>query len=349
MIELVRGNLLEADADALVNTVNTAGVMGRGIAFQFKRAFPANYEAYRAACKRGEVVPGQMFIHPTGQLHGPRYIVNFPTKRHWKSKSRLEDVREGLEALAADIRRLELRSVAVPPLGCGLGGLAWDQVLPLIHEHLGSLQDVRVLVYEPRGAPAPEAMPTRTERPSLSRSTAILLGLIEQYRVPRYEDDATLLEAHKLLYFQQAAGEDLGLDYERGPYGPYATNLRHLLQRIEGHYVTGYGDATDRPDCPLRPVAEHLAEAEQIRAQDPDTQRRFARVAQLIEGFETPFGLELLATTHYVVATEPEPPKAAEVPPLVHAWSPRKARIFPADMIQAAYQRLCDEGWIQPG
>ncbi|MCO5761728.1 MAG: macro domain-containing protein, partial [Chromatiaceae bacterium] len=128
MFELTRGNLLEADVEAVVNTVNTEGVMGKGVALQFRKAYPDNYEAYRRACEADEVQPGRMFIFDRQALTNPRFIVNFPTKRHWRSPSRMEDIESGLKALVADVHRLGIRSVAVPPLGCGLGGLPWPEV-----------------------------------------------------------------------------------------------------------------------------------------------------------------------------------------------------------------------------
>jgi O-acetyl-ADP-ribose deacetylase (regulator of RNase III) len=149
MIELTQGDILQSEADALVNTVNCVGVMGRGLALQFKRAFPANFAAYAAACKRAEVRPGSMHIVETGQLTNPRFIVNFPTKRHWKDRSRIADIDAGLDALIADVKRLGIKSIAVPPLGCGLGGLDWADVRPRIERSFAALPDVRVLVYEP--------------------------------------------------------------------------------------------------------------------------------------------------------------------------------------------------------
>jgi O-acetyl-ADP-ribose deacetylase (regulator of RNase III) len=146
-IERGRGDLLEAKVDALVNPVNTVGVMGKGLALEFKRAFPDNFRAYAAACKRGEVVIGRM--HVTQRLSPPRFIINFPTKDHWRSPSKLDYVRAGLVDLVAQIRSLEIESVAMPALGCGLGQLAWDEVKPLIHEALGGLNGVRVLLFEP--------------------------------------------------------------------------------------------------------------------------------------------------------------------------------------------------------
>ena len=148
MIEYRSGDLLAADADAIVNPVNCAGAMGRGLARQFRDAFPDNYRAYREACRRGEVRVGDMLVFETGAR--PRFVVNFPTKRHWRPKSRVEDLELGLTALAAEIARLDVRSVAVPALGCGEGGLDWTLVRPLIAAALEPLTDVRVLVYEPR-------------------------------------------------------------------------------------------------------------------------------------------------------------------------------------------------------
>ena len=153
VIEYKTGDLLAEKADALVNAVNCVGNMGAGIALQFKKAWPENFRAYAAACRDGEVQPGRMFVFETRQLAPPRYIINFPTKRHWRSNSRLEDIDAGLGALAAEIRRLDLHSVAVPRLGAGLGGLPWNEVRGRIERTLGALPDLRVVVFEPRGAP----------------------------------------------------------------------------------------------------------------------------------------------------------------------------------------------------
>lgn len=153
MIRYVQGDILEAQAEALVNTVNCVGVMGRGIALQFKRAFPSNYKVYAAACKRGEVQPGRMLVFETGELTGPRYIINFPTKVHWRGKSRIEHIESGLEALVAEIQARDIRSIAIPPLGSGLGGLDWTEVHPLIDRAMSEVPDVEVEVYEPVGVP----------------------------------------------------------------------------------------------------------------------------------------------------------------------------------------------------
>ena len=161
------GNLLEAEVDALVNTVNTVGVMGKGIALQFKNAFPDNYDAYRRACADEAVRLGEMFVFETGVLGRPRWIINFPTKQHWRARSRLHHIESGLAALCATIREHEIKSIAVPPLGCGSGGLDWADVLPLILTRLDEL-DVEVWIYPPDGAPAAGEMVVATERPVLT-------------------------------------------------------------------------------------------------------------------------------------------------------------------------------------
>jgi O-acetyl-ADP-ribose deacetylase (regulator of RNase III) len=167
MIRQVQGNLLDADVDALVNTVNTVGVMGKGIALQFKIAFHGNYRAYREACKRGEVRLGRMFAFDAGQLVRPRWVINFPTKQHWKSSSRLKDIDAGLDDLRRLLVEAGIQSVAIPPLGCGNGGLDWADVLPLIERKLDGL-DIDILVFSPAGAPHPAEMTNRTARPELS-------------------------------------------------------------------------------------------------------------------------------------------------------------------------------------
>lgn len=147
-IEMRTGDILAADVEAIVNPVNCVGVMGRGLALQFKQAYPANFKAYKAACDAHLVCPGQMFISETGTV-SPRYVINFPTKRHWKDRSYIEDIDSGLLALADEVRERFIRSIAVPALGAGLGGLDWNDVLPRIKAALNDIQDLRVLVFEP--------------------------------------------------------------------------------------------------------------------------------------------------------------------------------------------------------
>lgn len=347
MLELKRGDILTADAEALVNTVNCVGVMGRGIALQFRKAFPENFAEYKAACDRGELNPGAVLVYATGQLTNPRYIVNFPTKKHWRGKSRLSYIDSGLRALVEEIRRRGIRSIAIPPLGCGLGGLEWSDVRPRIEAAIGALADVDVLLYEPTGAPEAEAMVKTAAPPRMTVGRAALVGLMDRYLAALMDPFVSLLEIHKLMYFMQEAGEGLKLRYSKAPYGPYAENLRHVLNHIEGHFIRGYADAEDAPDKQIEVLPEAVQQAEAFLETHEDTRRHFGRVVELVEGFETPFGLELLSTVHWVVTRE-----GAVTPDQViaqtHAWNPRK-RMFQADQIRTAFNVLKEKGWTARG
>lgn len=344
MITFTRGDILDSRAEALVNTVNCVGVMGRGIALQFKNAFPDNFKAYAAACRRDEVQPGLMFVYDTGQLTGPRWIINFPTKRHWRGKSRIEDIRDGLAALAREIRQRGIRSVAVPPLGAGLGGLEWRRVRALIEEHLAELEDVTVEVFEPDEAARDRRRNRSSEVPKVTPGRAALVDLMRRYLGGLMDPSVSLLEVHKLMYFLQAAGEPLRLRYVKGPYGPYAENLRHVLREIEGHLVAGYADGGDVPDKQLRLVPGAIEEADAVLAEHPDTRQRFDRISRLVEGFETPYGLELLATVHWVMGQQGLEGDE-EVLQAVHGWNDRK-RQFTAPQVVLAAERLSAGGWF---
>ena len=254
MITYKTGDILTEDAEAIVNTVNCIGVMGRGIALQFKNAFPANFKSYAAACKREEVQPGRMFVFETGGLTNPKFIINFPTKRHWRGESRMEDIESGLKALTDAIKEKGIQSIAIPPLGSGLGGLDWSQVRSKIEETLKELQDVQAIIYEPKGAPETDRMVHNREVPKMTAGRAALVELIRRYLGGLLDPFVTLLEVHKLMYFMQVAGEPLKLKYTKGLYGPYAENLRHVLNAIEGHFVSGYADGGDEPDKQLKLV-----------------------------------------------------------------------------------------------
>lgn len=344
MIHHATGNLLQADVEALVNTVNCDGFMGKGIALQFKQAWPGNFDAYAKACLAEQVRPGQMFIWETGRMVNPRYIINFPTKRHWRGKSRITDIQDGLHALVADVQRLGIKSIAVPPLGCGNGGLDWSEVRPLIESAFEELPDVNVQMFSPLGAPAAKAMPVNTLKPAMTISRALFVRAMHQYETLSYR--LTLLEIQKLMYFLQEAGEPLKLRFQAGLYGPYATNLNKVLERMEGHLIRGYGDS-QKPDTEIELLPDAVKEADLFLRDHPIPRERISKVSDLIQGFETPYGMELLSSVHWVCthqeprATTPE--KAIE---LVHGWNERKQKMFRAEHICAAYQRLCELAWI---
>jgi O-acetyl-ADP-ribose deacetylase (regulator of RNase III) len=344
MIELKQGNILSARADVLVNTVNCVGVMGRGIALQFAKAFPDMLKAYESLCKQEQLKPGTVHVYDLNRFQPPHYVINFPTKRHWRDKSRIEDIDAGLQALVHALRRLGIRSVAVPPLGCGLGGLDWNDVRPRIEQAFASLPGVQVLLFEPRGAPSPEEMARTDKTPRMTDGRASLLGLMRRYLAAVLDPWISLLEIHKLMYFMQESGQALNLTFRKGTYGPYAENLRHVLKCIEGHFVVGYGDAADEPDKPIYLKPEALQQAEEFLADHPDVHKRFDRVAKLIDGFETPFGMELLSTVHWVVTREnaksPEQAIAA-----TYGWNERK-RMFSEEHVRIAWKTLQQNQWF---
>jgi len=345
VIEFKTGDILTEDAEALANTVNCVGIMGRGVALKFKEAFPENFKAYALACRRQEVQPGRMFVFNTGKLTNPRYIINFPTKRHWRGKARIEDIEKGLKALVGEVRSRGIRSLAIPPLGAGLGGLDWAVVRPRIERAFLALSDVRIVVFEPQPASAAESKAKRGKVPEMTPGRAALVGLIDRYLAGLLDPFVTLLEVHKLMYFMQEAGERLRLRFVAGPYGPYAENLRYVLKAIEGYYVSGYGEGGDEPGKPLEPVPGATADAEAALKSHPKTRARFERVAQLVEGFESPFGLELLSTVHWV-ATRDRPASEAALLTRVYAWGDRK-RQFSPQQIRLARRLLAEKGWIE--
>lgn len=341
MIELRKDDILEAQAEALVNTVNTVGVMGKGVALQFKRAFPDNYKAYANACKRGEVEVGKVFVFDRNTLENPRYIINFPTKRHWRGRSKIEYIQTGLEDLVRQVRDLNIRSIALPPLGCGYGGLDWDEVRALIEEASSRLPDVEFFVYEPQEATAPKTLAAKEPRPKLTPARAALLKLFAAYEA--WGDHIGRLEAQKIAYFLQNAGMDLKLNFVKSQYGPHAETLNHVLKRLEGYYFKGYGDMSTSSRIRLVPETAEMADS--YLEDHPEVQEPIKRTEQVVAGFESRYGMELLATVHWVACHE-----GAEdfdsVLKAIQSWSQHKKYGFAEEHIRTAWEHLLEEGWI---
>lgn len=345
-IKLIQGDLLrQADVDAIVNTVNCVGVMGKGIALQFKNKWPANFTAYAAACKAGDVQVGRMFVFDAGGLVKPHYIINFPTKDHWRGQSKLAYVRDGLLDLVAQVEYLNIKSIAIPPLGCGNGGLDWAVVQPLIEQAFAALPDVEARVFEPVGAPPAKTMEVRTARPKMTAGRAAILKVMDTYRVLGY--GLSKVEAQKLAYFLQAAGQDLRLQFVQHQYGPYSDGLRHALQRMEGHFIRGLGDGVVAAE--IEPLEEALAEADAFIRTTGDTalSKHVGQVGGLIEGFQSSYGMELLATVHWVATHPPAAQSLDEAVRRVHQWNRRKQTLMSREHITVAWERLTSTGWLR--
>jgi O-acetyl-ADP-ribose deacetylase (regulator of RNase III) len=340
MITFHRTNLLHSNAEALVNTVNTVGIMGKGVALQFKEHFPLNYKLYKKACETGEVRLGRMFATETAQLTGTKYIINFPTKADWRSYSKLSYIAEGLDDLVKLIREKQIKSIAIPPLGCGNGGLDWNDVKPLIVSKLSPLEGaVEIEVFEPGHHTYTK---TTKSSPKLTKARALAVALADRYTVLGF--DISHLEIQKLAYFLQELGQaDLRLKYEKGHYGPYATNLKHLLAHLEGSFFKGQIRFQDmKPTDSLQLVQSQLEEVNRVidRELTVEEKQRLEQLSKLIEGFESPFGLELLATVHWARRELGANASLVSVEKYIHAWSVRKKGLMTTTQIETGLQRI---------
>jgi len=357
MIEYREGNLLVAHAQALVNTVNTVGVMGKGIALQFKEAFPENFRAYSVACKSGGVTIGAMFVTETRRLDDPRWIINFPTKKHWRDPSKLEYVEAGLKDLVRVVRERAIESMALPPLGCGHGGLDWALVRPLIVAAAEEIPNVRVDVYVPTAVY--QASPKRQGVEELTLARAMMVDIIRRYSVLGFE--CTNLEVQKLAYFMQRIIEGLSLEnpfklnFKPNQYGPYADALRHMLDALDGSYLHCQKRLHDAG--PLDPIQLDLGRLNRVKeylSQAPLKEYRDAlnQLDDLIDGFQSPFLIELLATVDWLAVRDRNAASADQIGSAMTRWpggmnaGRRKAKLFDQKSIELAMRRLADHSGV---
>lgn len=350
MIIYTKGNLLEAPAEALVNTVNTVGVMGKGIALMFKERFPKNMSEYAKACKEGRVKTGEIFVTETGELMGPRWVVNFPTKQHWKGNSKMDWIETGLQSLRRFLVANQIKSIAIPPLGSGNGGLEWQAVKLKIEHVLADLENIEILVYEPIDKYQNVAKKVGVK--ALSPSRALIAELIRRYWILGME--CSLLEIQKLAWFLQRVIDqveiknELNLNFEANFYGPYANNLMHLLNALDGSYLQ-----SDKriPDCdPLDVIWFNEQERDKVIAYLNSEAKAYLpaleKATEIIDGFESPYGMELLSTVDWLLVQEGCKPDVASVRSGIHnwpagaKWAERKNKLFDDKSIQLAIDRL---------
>ena len=350
MIHYTSGNLLEANVDALVNTVNTVGVMGKGIALMFKERFPKNMTEYAKACKAKQVATGQVFVTQTDELMGPKWIVNFPTKQHWRSKSKMEWVVDGLVDLKRFIIENNVQSIALPPLGAGNGGLNWTDVKPQIETALSDLKNVDIYIYEPTTKYSNVAKPKGVE--ALTAPRALVSEMVRRYWVLGM--DCSLLEIQKLAWFLQRAIQkqgqnlDLNLKFKANLYGPYSNNLEHLLNALDGSYLQADKRISDSSKEDI--IRFNDAKKDKISAYLNSDAKRFTpsldKALAVIEGFESPYGLELLSTVDWVISQQGCQPDLASVRAAIDGWpagpewAARKQGIFDDRSLQFAIERI---------
>jgi len=350
MIKYVEGNLLEAPVEALVNTVNTVGVMGKGIALMFKDAFPRNMKEYSQACKSKEVVTGKMFTTQTHDFLGPQWIINFPTKQHWRSKSKIEWIEDGLDDLKFFITSNHIKSIAIPPLGAGHGGLHWQDVKSRIEDKLSDLDNVEILVFQPTKKYQNVAKKEGVKK--LTPARAMMAELIRRYWVLGME--CSLLEIQKLAWFLQRVintmeiKDPLRLNFEPHLYGPYANNLTHLLNALDGSYLKSDKRIPDAEPLDVVFFDDSMKEVLDLflKTEAKEYLCALEKATQIIDGFESPFGMELLSTVDWLIVKESCEPSVSAIKegikkwPAGEKWALRKQELFDDNSISYALEQL---------
>lgn len=341
MIKYVTGDLLSADVEALVNTVNTVGVMGKGIALQFKETFHSNYHEYVKACKNGELEVGKLLIVKDKNLDKERIIINFPTKKDWKHKSKIEYIDKGLQELAKAIQELDIRSIAIPPLGCGNGGLAWEVVETLMQKYLATLQNVDILIFKPNDAIKELLMKQEVNRDvKMTDARAMLLYAMFFYETGG--EVSSLFVANKIAFFYQLIGasEFKGLKFSAESYGPYSANVAHIVHALNGRYIHGFGQMQSLPFEPLFLEYNHINEIRTfVRQLKQEQIKHIVNLTKLISGFQSALSLEVLATVAWIKRERINITKAETILAIAD-WSQRKRELFKEEYIDLAWERL---------
>jgi len=342
MIKYTKGNLLDAPVEALVNTVNTVGVMGKGIALQFKEAFPANLKTYLKTCKDGLLQPGKLLVVREETFDGEKIIINFPTKTEWYKKSSYEYIESGLKDLAKVIRGEQIKSIAIPPLGCGNGGLRWSKVKTLMEKYLSSLSDVEIIIYQP--SEKVKAILKKQElnkHVKLTPARAMLLYAMFYYE--SMGETISLFVANKLAYFLKRLGEKSlnRLKFEASHYGPYSIQLAHMLYDVNGKYLKGLEQMKAKAFEPLELQYNKVWDVSRYAKEEltQEQKNRLKNLITLIDGFQSALSLEVLASVDYVLREKPGI-KKQEIVSTIQNWSDRKRKLITKKHVEIALQHL---------
>lgn len=331
-------------ADAIVNTVNCVGVMGKGVALEFKRRWPENYKQYKKLCADEKLHPGQMFVFDSGDLFSnakPRYLINFPTKQHWRSKSEMSFIEDGLDDFVVQLRKYGIKSVALPPLGCGNGGLLWDDVRAVIEDKLSSVEEIEFIVYSPK---IPQPNPEYNGAPQkMTFERAIMIKAVGEFE-KYFGGHLTRISLQKVVYFLQAMGVKYNLAFSRNAHGPYSEKLHNAFKLMESaNYIEGY--TSDAREVSIPSGAFAKADSFLSQSDPKEHQKKIERLGLLIEGYESPYGMELLSSVHYLAFSEGKQSPDAVVKAF-HEWNEHKNNEYTPEAIKTAYSRLTEDGFI---
>ncbi len=343
-MKFIKGNLLNAQTQAIINTVNTVGIMGKGIALQFKERYPQNYKFYAKACKEGKVKTGKMFVFTESNLEGDKIIINFPTKEEWYRKSQYSYIEEGLKDLVTIIKEKNIHSISIPPLGCGNGGLRWDKVKFLMEKYLGNLKGVEIFIYEPNNE-IKKILQQESKKKEVKLTPARAMLLYALFRYERFGEYATVFTANKLAYFLQQSGENLKLKFVPYTYGPYAQAVDKVLYALNGKYLKGLEQMQAEPFEPLELNYDRFDEInEYVKQYLKQEQRdRLNNLFEAIEGFESTFSLEILSSVHFITKENPKI-EIDEIVSKIKIWNKRKKALITKQYVNIAYDHLEDYG-----
>lgn len=332
--------MFKSEAEALVNTVNTVGVMGKGIALQFKESFPINNKVYIDACKNNNLKIGEVLpVWDNNLMFGKKLIINFPTKKHWRQPSKYEYIELGLIALVELLKSERIKSIAIPPLGCGNGGLNWDIVKKMIVNHMRDLQ-IDIFVYEPN-ADIKTLLQKQDSKKEVKLTPARAQLMSALFLYEGMGEYSSLFAANKLAYFLQRMGQPLRLNFQANHYGPYAIGVEKVLYAMNGIFLKGLEQQETRPFDPLNLNYQKWQEVKDFidkELQEEDVQR-LVNLKKLINGFTSELSLEILSTTAYILEENPSL-SFDEVLTKISKWSERKAKLFKPEYVKSAYDHL---------
>lgn len=336
--------MLEAETEALVNTVNTVGVMGKGIALQFKERFPVNFKIYADACKKGEMKVGKMLVVKENTLNGEKLIINFPTKTEWFKKSQYSYIEVGLKDLVRVIEEYKIKSIAIPPLGCGNGGLKWEKVKAMMDKYLGQLPNIAIQIYEPNEA-VKEILQKEEVKKEVGLTAPRAMLLYALFKYEKLGEVATIFSANKLAYFLQKSGEPMRLQFVPYKYGPYAQAIEKVLYALNGKYLSGMEQMQARAFEPLQLNYKKYDEVEMFVNTNlsSDQKQRLESVFTIIDGFETTLSLEILSSAHFLISENPSLTED-QLFEKIQDWNERKKSLVTKEYITIALEHLNNYG-----